>query len=512
MPIGAKAMHVVAALILLGFPLLGGAQTSEATLDGFVSQSVGDVDSLYSATIGEWAIRHPGETVEAPAHKDRDYDPANVREQLDRKLQGRWCLRSTAGIGLAGGIHVRRIALFYQPLVELGYGKPLPPLPTETGDALRKHGCRLGKIFHEFEAVPDTQNFVETIAKQISGERLEEPGKFIMNSENDYWKPVYSFSNHSFYFLFTHHSAINTPKVARPDEQPVVLLGMEWGTLEYGQPSPKTINPEAGQPWLAMRAAMLAQLPEAPTLTMLSFLAPQVGDTYEQAPLHCHRQLVPVLHKWLNLAARIAPEQRAAAIPLADRVLGRLGDCEEFSGYGSSEDKEIEAEDHNALEKDLRELGIETETPARLGNEHYSGNLLDEVLKLAPGGAVNELGQMAILNLRCQWSSGYDSVDCTDLIKKGESFLSRFPEDEWTPSVHLILAEACSRTAAGLDESDSDPENTKTELLKKATAHYRAWYAKSTNERDRALVWQEIWAIEAGMGPWLTMPPDLQQP
>jgi hypothetical protein len=218
------------------------------------------------------------------------------------------------------------------------------------------------------------------------------------------------------------------------------------------------------------------------------------------------------LRKWLKLAARSVPEQRAAAILLADRVLGRLGDCEEFSEYGSAEDQEIEAKNHDALEKDLQELGIETITPARLGNEHYSGNLLVKALELAPEGVVNELGQMAILNDRCQWSSSSDSADCTDLIKKGESFLSRFPEDEWTPSVHLILAEACSLTAAGLDASNSaDPETTKTELLKKAAAHYRAWYAKSTNERDRALVWQEIWAIEAGMGPWLTMPPNLQQ-
>src|ERR1019366_10223197 len=102
MPIGAKVMHMAAVLMLLGSPLLCGAQTSEAALDSFISQSVGDADSLYSATIAEWAIRHPGETVESPADRDRDYDPENGREQPDWKLEGRWCLRSTAGIDLAG--------------------------------------------------------------------------------------------------------------------------------------------------------------------------------------------------------------------------------------------------------------------------------------------------------------------------------------------------------------------------------------------------------------------------
>jgi hypothetical protein len=173
MAIGAKLMHVAAALILLVFPLLGGAQTSAPTLDGYISQSVGGADSLYSATIGEWAIRHPGETVEAPAPKDRDHDEENAREQQYWKLEGRWCLRSTSGIELAGGIRVRRIALFYQPLVELSVSpKPLPPMPTETGDALRKHGCRLDKIFYEFDGVRDPQNFAETIAKQIRCSRL----------------------------------------------------------------------------------------------------------------------------------------------------------------------------------------------------------------------------------------------------------------------------------------------------------------------------------------------------
>jgi hypothetical protein len=468
---------------------------------------------MYSATIGEWSTRHPGETVDEPAKKDLNYDSANAREQQDRKLEGRWCLRSTAGIDLVSGIHVRRIALFYQPLVEQIYNKPLPPLPTETGDALRKHGCTLGRILHEFEGVTDPQNFAETIAKQIPGQRSDEPGGVAAYSANDYWKPVYSFVKFGGHVFF-YYLSVHNPKVARADEQPAVLLEREWGTLDYGQPSPKAINPEAGQPWLAMRAAMLARLPEAPTLAMLSFLAPRVGDYYEQPPLYCRRQLIPVLRKWFDLASRSTPQKRAAAILLADQVLARLDDCQEICNAGdcvSHDASEIEA-NHNALEKDLQELGIGTTSSAHLGYEHYSGNLLEKVLKLAPEGAVNELGQMAILNDRCQLPNSADSVDCTDFIKKGESFLARFHEDEWTPSVHLILAEACSLTAVGLDESNSaDPETTKNDLLKKAAAHYRAWYDRSTNERDRALVWQEIWAIEAGMGPWLTLPPNSQQ-
>ncbi len=519
MPIEAKLLRVAAALMLLGSPMLGGAQTLPATLDTYISQSVGEADSLNSPTIKEWTTRHPGEVVEDPADKGSDYDPANAwklspRQQQDMKLEGRWCLRSLAEIGLAGGIHVRRVALFYQPLVEQIYGKPLPPLPKETGDTLRNHGCRLVKILHEFRGVPGPQNLVETIAKQMPGKRLEEPGRFIDFARDAYWKPVCSFEKFgdpsSYNRLF-----VRDPKIVHAEDQPAVVLEWQRGTLKYGQPSSKKIQPEAGQPSLALRAAMLAGLPTAPTLDMLTFLAPQVGDAYEQAPLHCERQLVPVLRKWFDLAAQSAPEQHAAAILLADRVLSRLWDCEEFSDSGSyvpPEEEKIRAQDYDSLKKDLQALGIRTEMPARLGNEHYSGNLLEKALKLAPEGAANELGHMAILDDRCHWDANSESADCDKIIKDGETFLTRFPEDEWTPSVHLILAEAYALTASNPDEQFSPtPQETRTEWQKKAAAHYRAWYVKSTNERDRALVWQEIWAIDAGMGPWLMTPAQLQQ-
>jgi hypothetical protein len=114
---------------------------------------------------------------------------------------------------------------------------------------------------------------------------------------------------------------------------------------------------------------------------------------------------------------------------------------------------------------------------------------------------------MAILDQRCHWDDNSDSADCDKVIKEGETFLMRFPEDEWTPSVHLILAEAYALSASNPNEDSSPtPQPTRAEWEKKTMAHYRAWYAKSANERDRALVWQEIWAIGAGMGPWLMMP------
>jgi hypothetical protein len=220
MSIKAKLPYVAAALLLIGSSLSGLAQTSKPTLDSYVSQSVAEIDDLHSATIGEWAIRHPGEILATPADKGdpRNAWKQNAPEQQDRKLEGRWCLRSTAEIDLAGGIHVRRTALFYQPLVELTYGKPLPPLPSETGDALRNHGCRLVKMLHEFEGVSDPQNFVEAIAKQIPGKRLEEPGKFIEYARDGYWNPVCTFEKFGNPISYHHFVYSQTP--SRPSRRP----------------------------------------------------------------------------------------------------------------------------------------------------------------------------------------------------------------------------------------------------------------------------------------------------
>jgi hypothetical protein len=258
---------------------------------------------------------------------------------------------------------------------------------------------------------------------------------------------------------------------------------------------------------------MLAELPQAPTLAMLSFLAPPVGDRWEQPPFRCHRGLIPILRTWLGLAAQTTRERQAAAILLADRVLYRLSECEEFDdsgSYVSPQDEAIEAKDIDGLYQELEEFGIQTET-ARLGNVYYSGNLLNRVFTLAPEGVVSELAHVAVLDGRCQWDFNADAVNCAPMIKQGESFLLRFPEDEWTSSVHLILAEAYSLTAINpVEDYEPPPELSQAEAEKKAATHYRAWFAKSTNHRDRALVWQEIWALEAGMGPWLTVPSQLR--
>ncbi len=489
-------------LMLLHVPSQGHSQTLDADLGNYLSQSFSDARKPELATVEEWLTKHPGEATQTPEEGRQNDDSESPQDAQVKEWEGRWCMLSTANIDLADGIHVRRVALFYQPLVEDIWDKPLPPLPTEAGSALRQHGCRLVKILSEFNGNANPRDLTEKIAKLLPGKRSEEPGNRIdRTSRKDFWQPAYSSDNRTFFLLFTHDFA----------DHPAVLLEWNAETLDYGQPSSRNINPEAEQPWLPLRAAMLAKLPEAPTLDMLSFLAPQVGDQREQPRFFCDRQLVPVLRNWFALAARNPPEQHAAALLVADAVADRLSDCEEFNDSNEYVPPEVDKlldRSYDDLKKNLAELGIETDKSARPGPEFYTGNLIVQAKKLAPAGVVNELSWIATLDQRGEWCPTFDA-DCTDFIQSGEAFLLRFPADEWTPSVHLLLAEAYSVTAAEDGEEAgfiSGKAAESSELLTKAAAHYRAWYATSTNERDRALVWEEIWGIEAGLGPRVMVP------
>lgn len=279
--------------------------------------------------------------------------------------------------------------------------------------------------------------------------------------------------------------------------QAAVLLQMQH-LIEYGPPSRKTIEPRAGEPWLAPSAARVADMPLRPTLDMLSFLAPRVGEYGERPLLDCKRQLIPVLRNWFAMAERLPAEQHAAALILADAVAGHADECAEFATETPS------GQATKALEDSLHAMGIETEIP-RAGAEMYAGGLLKKAEAFAHTRAADELYWAAVLNAGCEWSA-VRNTDCTEYIRQGDKFLTRYPDGAWSPSVHLLLAQAYSGTVAD-DLDDDSPDPAKDEaMLKKAAGHYRAWFASSTSERDRPLVWQEIWALDAGLRPWLLAP------
>jgi hypothetical protein len=499
---------------------MGRAQTQTETVQEYLSRTIAEARTANLMTIGEWAAKYPGDLAETPAEAQIKTGFWYAWNTGEKGLEEHWCLRSTAEVALAGGIRVRRIALFYQPLVNQIYDGPLPPLPTESGDALRQHGCRLLRILNEFEGVSDKQVLAETLAQGITGRNSVELTPLGENAVAQSWVPIFSSS-----FIKGYGPGVNgdwtvdvpgvLPPTAESGKHERADVALQWQAVseKYGPPSKETLNPLAGQPWIAGHAAMLARMPQEITLQMLSFLAPQVGEWAEQPPLYCHRDVVPELRAWLALAAKAPPNQHAAALVLADQVAHRLPDCAEFAErpYNYAfEDQDAAGKAWPALEKELAGLGIDVVEPNHPPREEYSGSLLGQVPGLAPTGQVEELERVALLDQnKCAWNP-IEDVDCTGFLQRGEKFLSDYPDDAWTPNVQLMLAQAYSMEGLQPEDGGQASDLRMEDMRKKEDQQLRTWYAKNRNERNRALVWQEIWGIEAGSGPWLLVPDELR--
>jgi hypothetical protein len=502
-------------MVLPGCLAAGRAQAPQNSLASYIGQAVVDAGQVDSVTIDEWKQSHPEDSTDVQAAFQAP-DQSNAGDQRLIGVEGQWCMRASASdVSLENGVTVKRVALFDPPQVENLYPKPIPPLPTETGDALRRHGCRLHRLLYEFTLNGDPQALAKCIATLLPWDQAPLPPQVPpqMEAMRIFWASLYEFS------LF--RPATTAPHIGQAwlavnpggkwqwrDVAPAVLLAISGG-LEYGEPS-GTIDPEAGQTWLALRAAMLARQPLGATLAMLQLLAPERGDRGEQPPFHCSTQLLPPLREWMRLANASDPAPRAAALLVADQALVyRLGECAEYpSGipYMPPQPGDARFAAYDTLMKGLHEMGI-TMKRGRDG-EWYSGNLTDKALALAPSGPVNELGRIAVLDDRCSWASDLEWPGT--VISIGEKTLTDFPSDEWTPNLHLIVAGAYA-SAWNLGSSissandSSAPPAVNEAWRKKAEMHYRAWYAQATSDRDRALVWEEIWALAAGMQPRLSL-------
>ena len=523
LPLRRVSLALTLALVPLHLPsesaIPRNAASPPATLQDYLSASVADAVH-FEGSVADWTATHPGEKLEVYSLGSVASDP------LTAHIQGRWCLRSSSPPeSLAGGVTVTRVALFDGPSVENVYHDPLPPLPTASGDALRRQGCRLYTILYTFTAATgsqtDSQQLAAAIAAQFPMLRDRNPsGDQPMSGDNAFWTWFASYF-HPDKPAWNAQLGYSRSSPSLAPRNPSALLVFKDFSVGYGPPSNDTVDAQAGEPPLAIRVAALAQQPQPITLDMLALFAPARGAPGEQPPFSCNQQFVPVLRSWIEGAAHAPQQERAAALLLADQVAAdRLDRCSEYPEgipYGAPQPGDPEEPAYNALHASLKALGIGT-TSYR-GGESYSGTLLPVIAELAPSGPVGELYRVAVIDEPCTWEQSAAGPGATAdqflawprrVIAVGESILHDYPADEWTPSVHLTLAEAYALAwfRANNDEEDSSvqPSDDPAILLENAQQHYRAWYATSANERDRKLVWREIWDLQAGLPPRLMLP------
>jgi len=243
------------------------------------------------------------------------------------------------------------------------------------------------------------------------------------------WEPIDCFSDSSHegrpaeYVLAVSNPDVwkNILAISRPDTSkgmPSILVGWTLITAENGSPPMENLSPQAEQPWLAVRAAALADQPLRPTLAMLSLLHPAP----DSPTLACNTELVPALRDWLGLAATSSPRQHAAALVLADRVLAdRLSCCVELSARGipymapGPGDPDLKA--YDSVMRSLKDLDIGTAT--NRGGLYYNGNLLDKAAAMDPGEVADELGRIATIDTPCNWADSGRWPDRVILV--GES-------------------------------------------------------------------------------------------
>lgn len=502
-------------------PATGRPASPPATIQDYLTASVADANH-FEGTVADWTAAHPGDKLEVDTLNSAASDPRTAN------IQDRWCLRSTAPpLALPGGITVTRVALFDGPSMEGESNDTLPPLPTVSGDALRREGCRLYAILYEFMADAGSRTGSKQLAATLAAE-LPYPREknlisaALMRGNEGSWTWFASYF-HRDSPMWDAELGYSTSSPSSAPRNASALLVFTSNSSHHGPPSKDTVDPQAGAPSLAIHAAALARQPQPITLDMLALFAPARGAPGEQPPFSCNRQLIPVLRSWIDGAKDAPAQQLAAALLLADlAAASRLDQCSEYPEgipYGAPQAGDPDAPAYNALHASLDALGIGT-TSYRLG-ESYSGTLLPRMEKLAPSGPAGELYRIAVIDDPCTWEQAAAGPGASAeqllawphrVISVGESILHDDAADEWTPSVHLTLAEAYALAwfrATDRDQDDASAAQASANpaaLLEKAQQHYRAWFAASTNDRDRKLVWREIWDLQAGLPPRLMLP------
>ena len=81
-----KSLVAFGTVLLLIAGVQSVAQPAPDSLEDYLAQTVAELSHLSALTIGEWAARHPGETVEWPEEPVKKPYPDNPRDEDDARV------------------------------------------------------------------------------------------------------------------------------------------------------------------------------------------------------------------------------------------------------------------------------------------------------------------------------------------------------------------------------------------------------------------------------------------
>lgn len=447
-----------------------------ATASLFAKQVESGISALSSQpTVGAWQKLHANEKLEL-AQLD---DPGGFYERdLSMEFLS-WCAASISQSPSTFG----RVALFLVPSVK---ADAVPPVPSP-GLASVKEDCRMQAL--DYSASPEIS--MDDLVREFSsvwGAPTSSPsGPLDALLRTTVWD----------------HAGFNVRLEFRVDYGPNGKPGVPLRIVLYAkrvalQPAAcfecrislmYPLLSDNPSPFIQRAAEIAAQDP-ALTRQIVSWSGqienPKWGVKASLARDH--------LGQWLEAAKQRSSQQRAAALLLADLYIERIR-----VDYAAKPDVPFTEP---------------VEFYKGLGAEYYEGgayahNFLKRAEKMDGGGEVSELAALWTLSESCPDTNNRLWPDA--VIERGESFLSRFSSDQWSPYAHWALAMAhgakLAWTYPGGDNYEYDGKILQLSPAAKeheraaAIEHFKAFLDARPGGPEAAFAWTQTWRLLAGLPP-----------
>jgi hypothetical protein len=457
------------ALLFAGLLLPSFAQDTPASM--FAKQVEHDIAALSSQpSVGAWQELHPDEKLELMHYNHgKDHYVADLGMDFYS-----WCAASLSQSPSTFG----RVALFFVPSVKAG---GLPPLPSP-GHASVKESCRMQALHYSVSAEIPIQDLV----RQLSSALGAPSGSLSKSQDVSLHSAAWDHEGVSVRLDYGSHGQPDAPVgivlYAKRDALPAVTCFQCTSSYLFPLFSEKLAL-------LMQEAAQIAA--EDPALTRQ--IVGQSGPIEGVRPAEDPSLAVIRLRKWLEVAKLRSPQQRAAALLLADLYV-------ENAQLGYATKPYVEPVEF------YKRLGADYD---KGGN--YVHNFLDQAEKMDNGGEVSELAALWALSDECSYIDKRPWPDVA--IEKAESFLARFPSDRWTPYVHYALARAHSAKlvwsypGGNAESADHDyvayplPSAAQDHEGDAAVDHFRAFLDAKPEGPEVAFAWLEVWRLTAGLPP-----------
>jgi hypothetical protein len=430
-------------------------------------------------SLGEWKGLHPDEAI-----LGSDTTP------LARHFLGPWCAFATHRAA-AGTLTIVRTAYFYAP----------PPPPSlavpDTGEVGLARRCVIGVVWVDVEVADPAAAaaLADSVHRQLGtlyGTEVPRPVQFFGSA---FWSRTAWFSRDS---LAAVAALRESAPGGRPGRGARVVTAFAYlpisGVSAGGDAAPS--EAWAPQDTFPLDSALrLAQLDTALSAPLLAALrdestAPRSAGSGDS--------LVKPLVRWLRASAPLPPPRRAAALYVADQVLGRA-----MCGH-----RLCEKEGEIALAP-LKALGAQFSWSEPGGTEIYHHTWLTQARALTRD---TPLGERILL---AQLLSGFDfSGTCAGgaegfrrVIENGERYLTRLPESSIAPDVHYLVGDAyrdivALAHGAGGEYGDSSRYAAEApEAARQALSHYVAALQAGAGHPAARAAWSRIWWLRAGLVP-----------